>query len=550
MIQAHAKVVETGHPNFLAAKVLLPSRFNFNYLERVLEYYPDKIIIELLKYGFPLAHNGKSGSKSIPKNHKGARNYPSQMEEMLKKEVQQHAVIGPFDKSPFGTETYLSPLNLVPKKDSSKRRLILDLSYPEGNSINDGIRKDEYLGVEEKLTLPSVDQLTEQIAKIGRGARVFKIDLVRGYRQFYICPSAINWLGYMYKGKFYFDCTLSMGSRSSARCCERVTSAVVFIFKTKYGHFAINYLDDIGAAESEQKAAEAFEHLREILKAMGLQEAVEKTVPPCTVMVFLGIQVNTVELTLTIPLDKWQEIKAELLKWEQKSYATLKDTQKLAGLLNLACRCVRSGRIYLSQILNFLRTLPKFGTRKVTEQVKADVAWWLEFAEKFNGVSLIPEPTWSDLDWEVSSDSCLSSGGGFAQGKFFSWQYPEQITQLEPDINQIECLNVVMCLKLWAEHFNRKKIKIFCDNTVTVQAINSGNSRCKGIQRCLREIHKITAWHSFQIQIVYLEGKNNRISDTLSRFHLDAKHRDEFMKLTRNWEVEEFKVKKAFYEFF
>ena len=68
-----------------------------------------------------------------------------------------------------------------------------------------------------------------------------------------------------------------MGSRSSAPCCQRVTSAVVFIFKTKYGQFAINYLDDLGAAAHSEGAEEAFKQLREILVNFGLQEACEKT---------------------------------------------------------------------------------------------------------------------------------------------------------------------------------------------------------------------------------------------------------------------------------
>ena len=87
-----------------------------------------------------------------------------------------------------------------------------------------------------------------------------------------------------------------MGSRSSTRCCQRVTSAVVYIFKTQYGYFAINYLDDLGGAESPEKAEDAFNKLREILVKFGLQEACQKTVPPCMVMVFLGIQVNTIEM--------------------------------------------------------------------------------------------------------------------------------------------------------------------------------------------------------------------------------------------------------------
>ena len=143
-----------------------------------------------------------------------------------------------------------------------------------------------------------------------------------------------------------------MGSRSSARCCQRVTSAVVYIF-CKWGFFAINYLDDLGSAEEESKAERSYNTLLELLHTIGLKEATNKCSPPNTVMIFLGIQVDTLLLTITIPQEKWQEIITLAKKWLNKRTATLKEVQQLAGSLNFACRCVKSGRVYLSRILNY-----------------------------------------------------------------------------------------------------------------------------------------------------------------------------------------------------
>ena len=250
--------------------------------------------------------------------------------------------------------------------------MILDLSFPEGNSINDGIDKDIYLGEENKLILTSIDNLADRVMQLGAGCKLFKSDLARGYRQMYMCPGSIHWLGYVYNGQFYLDVTLSMGSRSSARCCQMVTSAVVFIY-TKWGFFAVNYLDDLGAAEAAEKAERAFQQLCDLLAQFGPREAWEKTVLPSTLMVFLGIEVNSITLTLSIPADKWKEIQKLLSKWISKESATLKEVQQLAGSLNFTCRCVKSGRIYLSRILNFLRIIPKKGRRAVPESVKNDV---------------------------------------------------------------------------------------------------------------------------------------------------------------------------------
>ena len=54
------------------------------------------------------------------------------------------------------------------KKDSSKRRVILDLSFPEGAAVNEGIPKDSYLGNKIDLSFPRVDDLVALIKIKGK----------------------------------------------------------------------------------------------------------------------------------------------------------------------------------------------------------------------------------------------------------------------------------------------------------------------------------------------------------------------------------------------
>ena len=190
---------------------------------------------------------------------------------------------------------------------------------------------------------------------------------------------------------------------------------------------------------------------------MGLKAAPHKTVTPCTNMVFLGIEVNTVTMTLSISGAKWREIQVVLKDWESKVEASLKDVQKLVGLLNFTCRCVKSGRVYLSRILNFLRQLNRCEVTTIPRSVKLDIKWWREFAHKFNRVSLITDVNWSVPDLVVSSDSCLEGGGGYMQGDFFHVKFPRRIVKLNLNINQLECIVVTLALKLWSGKLERKK---------------------------------------------------------------------------------------------
>ena len=93
------------------------------------------------------------------------------------------AILGPFTENPFQCSVFLSPLNSVPKKDSNERRIILDLSYHSGSSVNEFVSKDFYLGKKVTLTYPGVDDLVAILKTKGKGCLLFKRDLKRAYRQ-------------------------------------------------------------------------------------------------------------------------------------------------------------------------------------------------------------------------------------------------------------------------------------------------------------------------------------------------------------------------------
>ena len=61
----------------------------------------------------------------------------------IQKESRHGAVLGPFKSNPFQDSLIISPLNTVPKKDSYDKKIIMDLSYPKGNAVNDYIDKTD-----------------------------------------------------------------------------------------------------------------------------------------------------------------------------------------------------------------------------------------------------------------------------------------------------------------------------------------------------------------------------------------------------------------------
>ena len=67
-------------------------------------------------------------------------------------------------------------------KESQICRIVVDLSWPLGMSINDGIPENEYLGSQIDLKLPTIDFMSDTVWELGPGCLMYKLDLSHGYR--------------------------------------------------------------------------------------------------------------------------------------------------------------------------------------------------------------------------------------------------------------------------------------------------------------------------------------------------------------------------------
>ena len=172
--------------------------------------------------------------------------------------------------------------------------------------------------------------------------------------------------------------------------CQRTTSAVIYIF-TERGYTADVYLDDFYGAERPDRASHAFRELQTSFDRLGLQASPEKDCPPATTMICLGIEVETLTpFCLRVPRERLDDLLLELTHWKDRTSYRLKDLQSLLGKLSFITACVRSGRIFMSRLLNNLRAFPSSRcSAPVSHDMKLDIDWWVTFLPLFNGVSFI-----------------------------------------------------------------------------------------------------------------------------------------------------------------
>ena len=120
------------------------SQVNPEELDRLLQGYPEherSFLIQGFREGFKIQHNGPRNTTNA-KNHGSAIKNAHIVKKLLSREISLGRIAGPFETDICGN-IKISPLGLIPKKEPGSYRLIHDLSFPPGNSVNDGISRSD-----------------------------------------------------------------------------------------------------------------------------------------------------------------------------------------------------------------------------------------------------------------------------------------------------------------------------------------------------------------------------------------------------------------------
>jgi hypothetical protein len=155
----------------MAARISLPTNLHIDRWRRAAIGYHDQQVVDLLEYGFPVSYEGPIPDPAMD-NHASAKAYAEDVEDYVSTETEKGAMLGPFPDKPFTPWCQVNALLTRPKKDSNKRRIIVDLSWPHPplNSVNAGTPTDTYLGQPLKLKLPTPADLCQRMRTNGKDA--------------------------------------------------------------------------------------------------------------------------------------------------------------------------------------------------------------------------------------------------------------------------------------------------------------------------------------------------------------------------------------------
>ena len=525
-VNLHSAVKMHGVHNYRGARIPLEhNNINVgNFRALLIKFcYPHIHILQFVEYGFPLGLWSDAFLEPSVKNHSSAYTYYTYVDKFVETELAKLGVTGPFESSPWDN-VMISPMMTSHKKPSS-RRPVFDASFGLF-SLNKNTPEKAYHDTEYEFHFPKIDNLADIIATLGPGCYLWKRDLSRFFLQLKVDPLEYDKLGFVWRGKLFLFTSFVWGCRHAGYAGQWLTSAVSYILAnlgldlTGSLFYVLNYADDFAGAESDITRAElSFTTLGQLLVDIGLTESKAKATPPATVMTYLGVSFNTVDMCLHVDQDKIIELKSELVKWARKTVAKKCELQSILGKLLWVSRAVRFSRIFVSRIIAEIRKLSK-QTEKTTlsRDIRKDFLWWEKYLEVFSGVELIPPVT---VNLAVLGDAYPEGGGSWnpTLAEYFSMKFPDYLCSSDTPIHIKEFVVVLLCVRLWGPHWAGQRVSIYCDNDSVCDTCVYQKPKDLAMQQLLREFLFWVCKFNFFPVLHKIGTKENHVADFISRNH-------------------------------
>ena len=215
-----------------------------------------------------------------------------------------------------------------------------------------------YLDTPYTLHYPSIDNITSSLSKLGLAAQLFKIDISRVFRQIKIDPGDIDLLGMKFEDQYFIYLLVAFGYRHGLRIFQRCTDTIRYIMtKNGFPHL-FNYIDDLVYTGLPSNIQQPFYFLKGLLADLGLEISHRKLAPPDTAVTCLGILIDTVHRTFSIPEKKLLAITNMCNTWATRTYFSKRDLQSLLGSLLYITKCIKPTRSFLNRMLQLLEPIP------------------------------------------------------------------------------------------------------------------------------------------------------------------------------------------------
>ena len=362
-----------------------------NQWKRAVEAHPDRqwtqCLIAGIQEGFRIGLVSEPECGSSRGNSRSSQIKGDVICEFIKAQTREGHISGPLHPQEC-PNVITSHMAVIPKKTPRKWRVIVDLSSPKGKSVNDNLHREL-----THVSYSSPDDGALLMHFLDKRSLLAKIDLREAYRMVSIHPKDRRFLGISWQNSVYIDCQLPFSLASVPAIFNALAKALEWILRSRGVRYIIHYLDDflrLGPPDSIE-CRRALDITLKVCKELGVPIAEDKLEGPVTQLTFLGIELNSINMSLKLPEDKMVALRSLLDTWRRtKCIRDVHQLQSLLGYLVHACHVLPLGKAFLNNLFPLSNTMQPGQKRRLNCAARCDLAWWSIMCSHWSGISVHP----------------------------------------------------------------------------------------------------------------------------------------------------------------
>ena len=458
----------------------------------------DKEILETVA-GLKITFEQKPVQMYEPKQNDGSLTE----QHIIQQEIDRLLSLHVLQKVERENHDFISTIFIRPKKDGS-HRLILNLK-----SLNKFVLYQHF----------KMETLTQALKLIRPNAYFGSIDLQDAYYTVPVHENFRKFLRFIWQNTVFEYLVAPNGLACVPRKFTKIMKPVFSMLRS-HGHVVTGYLDDsLLIGNSAEECTSTLAAASNIISSLGFIIHTQKSqMDPTQCIVFLGFEINSVNMTVRLTSDKANKIKKSCQNLLKPNIHTIQEVAETVGLLVSSSAGVQHGPLFYRQLEIDKAVALKLNhgdfskTCMLSDTSISDLQWWIDNIQTAYKLISQPPPTKtittdaSMLGWGCVMDGYDGSGG--------MWSAVE----VTHHINLLELLAAFFALKAFRQHIIQSHVRLQIDNTTAVAAINHmGTSHSK---RCNDLTKTIWLWcidNHIWLSAVHIPGALNVQADQRSR---------------------------------
>ena len=365
-----------------------------------------------------------------------------------------------------------------------------------------------------------------------RPVALAKLDASRAFRQVALAIRDFWKTAQIFSGRRIVHVRLPFGATNSVDLMSQSLSAVQDLAAELFGIFVQSYVDDQIIIDYADTIDQSVNRVRRLWQLLGwLVNAVkfETEGKPATSKDFLGVQINTVNCSVSITPKRLKSLHQLLHDWTSGAITpTPKRLMSLAGTLNFVSTVIPFGKTFLTRLYSAASSADPY----ISESVAVDLRWWQHALTAFNGTASFAPLSPDTPVVHVSTDAA-KSGWGVVSPLTKEWAAGAW-TQSEIDNSSTahwEGGAVVIACDLFGTTAQRGLLVVHSDSIACVNVFNNCRAYDARLLTLLRCAVILQLKHGFRLVLEHIPGVHNVLADHSSRKHCLPPGHDSWTRL-------------------